>query len=571
MQYARECFNHQHRLFLFMISIDGRLARFIRADRSEHLISAAFDYLRNPTPLWCFIYAFSKMQAWQRGHDPTASLATIAEADLFRNLSRIHPEAGQNAALRQRLEHAATPGCPIYALNIYAKWSHPDEFLDTDVITSYTVHRLLVGRPAYTSNILGGKGTKGFVAYDLADRVAVWIKDSWRPVLAHAPPEFEIYQTIVSASRPAGHIDRCFLTLRAGADVDYPPDLRFTGDTGESQSLRAVSLSWQSTLALKQSAGHTPRRHCRLVFKEVCRTLEEFRTPQELLVSMVGALKAHYVAWESAHILHRDISPSNILIYDPPDGGCSYGKLADWDLARPKDIFTQERQPAHCGTWQFLSIALQCEPSKPHELSDDLESFSHTLSWCIYKYFKHSHSGEPELLADFAYSLFDSSDLLGLSGSRWSFSSKFSQLRHGVPLVRGLEEAGNGPLASLTFELAKLCSRHYHSPTVRRLWYDDPPPPSDEDEDEAGNHKPDYEDEFGRITPADIATLVQNRKEERASKREEYEAILKRSRDSPFRTHVSLVNAFRRIARIDDEYWLGVEKIADQLSTNVRR
>ena len=118
MRFAQECFNHQHRLFLFMISVDGHLARFIRTDRSTSLVSEPFDYVKDPTSLWRFVYAFSKASAWQRGHDPTASLATSSEAELFRNLSRTYPEASRNAALHYRLEHAATPGWPVYVLDI---------------------------------------------------------------------------------------------------------------------------------------------------------------------------------------------------------------------------------------------------------------------------------------------------------------------------------------------------------------------------------------------------------------------------------------------------------------------
>ena len=48
----------------------------------------------------------------------------------------------------------------------------------------------------------------------------------------------------------------------------------------------------------------------------------------------------------NANILHRDISPFNILIYDPPDGTKSVGILADWDLAeeeRSLGVVSQSR------------------------------------------------------------------------------------------------------------------------------------------------------------------------------------------------------------------------------------
>ena len=41
-------------------------------------------------------------------------------------------------------------------------------------------------------------------------------------------------------------------------------------------------------------------------------------------------VSAHYMAWETAGILHRDISVGNILI----DPASRQGFLIDWDLSR---------------------------------------------------------------------------------------------------------------------------------------------------------------------------------------------------------------------------------------------
>jgi serine/threonine protein kinase len=100
-------------------------------------------------------------------------------------------------------------------------------------------------------------------------------------------------------------------------------------------------------------------------------------------------------AHDKAGILHRDISPGNILIYGDS------GLLIDWDLAIP---LSGVGNPVHIGfrtgTWQvslvviwrsascnddcrqFISAAL-ISASKPilHTLEDDLESIVHVPTW----------------------------------------------------------------------------------------------------------------------------------------------------------------------------------------------
>ena len=43
---------------------------------------------------------------------------------------------------------------------------------------------------------------------------------------------------------------------------------------------------------------------------------------------------AHEMAWTKAQVLHRDISASNILIWEDPKTGERVGILSDWDLCK---------------------------------------------------------------------------------------------------------------------------------------------------------------------------------------------------------------------------------------------
>ncbi|EEB93890.1 hypothetical protein MPER_07396, partial [Moniliophthora perniciosa FA553] len=68
-----------------------------------------------------------------------------------------------------------------------------------------------------------------------------------------------------------------------------------------------------------------------ICFQEVGRRLTEFRTTYELITAIKDAIKAHQVAYDEARILHRDISPGNVLISE--DG--KSGFLIDWDFSKP--------------------------------------------------------------------------------------------------------------------------------------------------------------------------------------------------------------------------------------------
>ena len=111
-------------------------------------------------------------------------------------------------------------------------------------------------------------------------------------------------------------------------------------------------------------------------------------------------LLAHKAAWEKAGVLHRDISSGNILITE--DGR---GLLNDWDMCKYKGeganpqspAFRSVRFPEHTcyhfvylvnfqGTWPFMSALLLRCPEKPHQVSDDVESFVHVINWLTLRY-----------------------------------------------------------------------------------------------------------------------------------------------------------------------------------------
>ncbi|KAI0672141.1 hypothetical protein C8Q78DRAFT_728722 [Trametes maxima] len=482
--YGVGIFNRQHRQHMFILSIVYNVARFIYFDRSGAVYSQEFDYYKDPVTFATFLYRFSKMTPSQRGHDPTVSLASKHEHDLFRNLWETYPKstmAQYNSVPISAVKHAGTPGWPVYALNIYAQWSDESKSLPTNL--PFTSRRCLVGRPDRVSESLVGRGTRGFVAYDLEDKRIVYVKDSWRAISEDLPSEYNNYQQIYRRLAAKGHkLDRIgLLTVLAGGDVR--PAL------GSTVAGQCTAATFQNTRAQEfLNNGHLPteilmRRHQRLVFKEVCRPLEDFKDARELCDVLLQALCAHSLAWTSADIMHRDVSASNILIHDTPDGP-SLGILADWDLAKTKRLLSNQKatQPSRSGTWQFLSALRQCFPETPWQLSDDLESFMHVLNWIALKYLKHDSTYEEEkgikTQSKWFHDVYDTPAPEGTTARMDERHIKLSHIVAGKPFVKVRPLHSDNPLNVLLDSLAQLFQEHYQSDEIRAIWTTPSPQPS---------------------------------------------------------------------------------------------
>ncbi|KAI0046129.1 hypothetical protein FA95DRAFT_1607127 [Auriscalpium vulgare] len=130
-----------------------------------------------------------------------------------------------------------------------------------------------------------------------------------------------------------------------------------------------------------------PHVHYRIVVGIVGTALKKFSSTRDLCVAIRNAAEAHARAYELTGVLHRDISAGNILFYKTAD--CVIrGTLIDWDLCKilRKEGKESRRQDWRTGTWRFMSGLRLANPEKPHELSDDLESFVHVLTYNLVLY-----------------------------------------------------------------------------------------------------------------------------------------------------------------------------------------
>ena len=132
----------------------------------------------------------------------------------------------------------------------------------------------LVGRPVSFHNSPIGRCTRGYVAWDVEQGDKCFLKDQWRPYTRNATPEWKIYQRLYD--RGVAHIATCI----AGGDV---------GPRGRAQ--QTITQTYINNLKPEgRNKSLVPRVHCRLVTKEIGRSLETYTNSEELFTACSHAL-----------------------------------------------------------------------------------------------------------------------------------------------------------------------------------------------------------------------------------------------------------------------------------------
>ncbi|KAI0016424.1 FunK1 protein kinase [Xylariomycetidae sp. FL0641] len=110
------------------------------------------------------------------------------------------------------------------------------------------------------------------------------------------------------------------------------------------------------------------------------RNLDEFTTGGELVRVFRDAITGHRALYQQKSILHRDISPGNIIITDGSDGRSPHGMLIDLDLALNLAVESPKAGDMF-GTRAF--IAIDVLRTHAHTYRHDLESFFYVFLWTV--------------------------------------------------------------------------------------------------------------------------------------------------------------------------------------------
>ncbi|PCH36482.1 hypothetical protein WOLCODRAFT_146289 [Wolfiporia cocos MD-104 SS10] len=219
----------------------------------------------------------------------------------------------------------------------------------------------------------------------------------------------------------------------------------------------------QQTRTQEFNGSTTARIHHRLIVRGIHRKLEDLSEAYAMVYHTFEAVKIHDEAYTKARVIYRDVSLHNVLVDDdPPDGRVDRDGnkiprafLNDWDLAKfADDMNAEPMQKSRSGTWQFMSALLLQDPTKKHEISDDLESFVYIIYYLAVRFSPHPSRFNIEN----ALRTFDEVYGDQETETRYGGASKLDWMESGKPICR---IAGNPGFDNFLVALAKLCQEHY--------------------------------------------------------------------------------------------------------------
>ncbi|TFY54281.1 hypothetical protein EVJ58_g8957 [Rhodofomes roseus] len=453
-EYVSKLFRRQHRLHLFTLFIFKGQARVIRWDRAGAIISTPIDFEKDPSLLHQVLWRYACMNEVERGFDPTVVRATVEEIEAMRTCP-----APNGWADKCRQDALGQPGWPVYKIMM-----RPDDLINQQGIQPLTKFMkpdpvdsiapggevsYIIGKRYFATNSPSGRGTRGYIAYDVSRNRLVFLKDYWRSRLDSSIPEGEALKRL----RASG-VRNVPTPLAAGVVRD---------DAGVTQ--KTCTQEWLKRD--ERTKCYSPiQEHYRLVVKEIGEPLtEEVKSVWELVKVICDALYAHRQAWEVEKILHRDISSMNILVYryiDHKGQPRVVGLLIDWDLCKLMEYLGIASRPARSGTWQFMSARLLQRPGKKHEVADDIESFIHVFNWTCLRFVEHNLTGKPRLLQMHVVHMYEEQDIM-VDGEKneeeVGGEAKGIQMLSGRPAVKLTKP--RTPLGKLLKELASICRQHY--------------------------------------------------------------------------------------------------------------
>ncbi|KAJ7625021.1 hypothetical protein DFH06DRAFT_745973 [Mycena polygramma] len=281
------------RRFSFGVTLDGAELRMWFFSRAEELVSSPLNWVKEVSALIQIFVRLAFATPEQLGYDTT--------------MSRFVDDAG---SAQMKITVAGTV---------------------------YITKGLLSDRCA---DAVCGRTTRVWEAYreDDPERTSVAIKDLWTSVDAveEGSQLLELHDKLRSLADPA--------TPRPAAEYFLTVLHHVFVRTSEGVDDHTLDVMTRGQVP-PTGLSHHPRKHYRIVFKEVGTPVNRLRTLSEMMHALADAARALSLLYKLG-LVHRDVSPGNILFID------GHGKLTDLEYLK-SFRGTQSPQP----TGRFIGTA----------------------------------------------------------------------------------------------------------------------------------------------------------------------------------------------------------------------
>ena len=289
---------YQYRTHIFQLLMCGTKARFIRYDHAAAIVSKSFNYSEQSPLLVQFLHRLAHLTPTGLGRDVRYSI-NVSESDT--KLAKTHLE---RYFKERNISH------PVASLSVWDEEKKEERIL-------------LVWGHVRERNTIIGRETRAFPVYDTEAKAVKFYKEGWQTSIN--TPETETLRMLNQKGIPN------IPTVCLGGDIP--------GHVTRSQDY--LKSSWY-----KGASEYIWRRTNHwLLLNEVGTPVHRFKSPRQFLRATHDAFigvyslyitfvcschfTAHQQAYIHCHVLHRDVSLSNIIFTD--DGR---GLLIDWEHAK---------------------------------------------------------------------------------------------------------------------------------------------------------------------------------------------------------------------------------------------
>ena len=274
ISYAALAFKYQHRCFLFTLLICGLQARILRWDRSGAIVTERFNYKENPEILVEFFERFSELTDAEQGMDDSVEVATDDERTMMETAASDDAKLEFRDYARVEFQNSLDPKRKWWKIAVHTGSSSSDQS-DQEVAVRY----FLVGKPHFYAGSMAGRGTRGYIALDLASLTDpnakphekfVWLKDAWRVNQDGMEKEGDILNRLNERQ------------------VQNIPRLLCHGDVAGQHTRTQSFANHGSQIVFNRYT------HYRMVVKDVGRSLKHFRNGKELISVIYDCVVGKY-------------------------------------------------------------------------------------------------------------------------------------------------------------------------------------------------------------------------------------------------------------------------------------